>query len=80
MRIGNLTTAMHKSLAGIERAVERVERIAETVARGVQNSRDGEFTRALAELPFEKAHVRANVTVLRTADVLLEELTRARRR
>ncbi|MFQ5733065.1 MAG: hypothetical protein ACE5KM_14080 [Planctomycetaceae bacterium] len=80
MRVANLTTAMHKSLAGIERATERVERIAETVARGIQDSPDEEFTRALAELPSQKANLRANVTVLHATDVLMEELDRLPRR
>lgn len=79
MRVGNLTTAMSSSLAGIRRATERVDRIAETVAAGVQDS-SGKFTSALAQLPFEKTNVRANVTVLKATDALLEELTRKPRR
>ena len=79
MRVGNLTTAMHSSLAGINRATHRVEQIADTVARGIEHS-SGDFTRALTQLPVEKMHLRANVTVLRATDVLFEELSRLQRR
>jgi hypothetical protein len=79
MRIGSLTSAMHTALNGVDRSVERVQRAAETVAAGIRAA-DRDFTRALAELPLHRRHVRANVAVIRAADELLSELSSLRRR
>lgn len=77
--IGSITSTLHTALNGIDRSVARVQNAAETVAAGIRDA-EGDFTRALADLPRVRQAVRANVAVIQTADELLGELLTLRRR
>ncbi len=83
MQVGSLTRTSQNALIGLNRAIQSVEGVAESVASASTETESGDFSQkisSIATLPVHELHAKANAKVFETTLTLFDTLAAMRRK